>query len=287
MAITRVGAEGVPARGWVLFSPRNESAPDTRRCPRGAGVGDVGGSFLRGLPTAGGGWIPPVRCPGQGVIWWQGQRRRRPPPVPRAVPSIPSRRGGFVPSGIWGPTGERRRCLFPACLSSLGCSSAPLWVTEDFGGALWARPCPRGRGGLQGCVCASGCFSFEFPFGRRKASFWGDGKWGCALTSLPAARAGSWHRSGRRSSTGASRSWGFAPQPGSLAACIRPGTGAGPAPRPAGMPRHGEAWLGADHRHPPSWHPPRVLPRSGSPWAHTCGSRAARQEPPCTTSLFN
>lgn len=32
---------------------------------------------------------------------------------------------------------------------------------------------------------------------------------------------------------------------------------------------------------------PRVLPSSGSPGTPTCGSRAARPEPPCATSLFN
>lgn len=32
---------------------------------------------------------------------------------------------------------------------------------------------------------------------------------------------------------------------------------------------------------------PWALPRSGSPGTPTCGSRAARPEPPCATSLFN
>lgn len=161
------------------------------------------------------------------VPWARGDSVPGPPvwasrPVPCAVPS---RRGVLVPRWIWGPRGERCRCPFPALpvlawvplLVPLGCQG--FWGCS--GGER--RPCPHGRRGLQGCVCASGCLSFEFPFrtcwAEGKRVFWRDEKLESALTSLPAARAGSWH--GDPELHGGFPECGFCPP--SLAGCsVRP-----------------------------------------------------------------
>lgn len=135
---------------------------------------------------------PWVRCPGRGGIRCQGRQFGHP-----ALCRVLSRRG----EGFWCHAGfgvlEVRDAVacFQPCLPSLACLFWSRVGCQGFWGCSGGerRPCPHGHRGLQGCVCASGRFSFEFPFRTRRAEgkrvFWGDEKLESALTSLPAARA--------------------------------------------------------------------------------------------------
>jgi len=242
-----------------------------------AGCWDGGcrwGCFLCGLPTAGGGRVPGSSALGKGGF---GPRATgadvSPHPMLRAVPSAPS----HVPSWIWGPAGERCRCLCPACPHS-GASDGPGAVTGDFGGALGGAgdrgdPAAVGTGGCRAMSALWDVFPLSSPLGYvgQMESSWWDEQPGSALTSLPAASAGPGHR-------------GFAPR----LARVRRSADAGPAPRPAGMLRHGGCGprrVQATGTHPAGTHR-GSCPAGGPPGPHV-GSGAARQEPPCTTSLFN
>lgn len=168
---------------------------------------------------------PWVRCPGRGGIRCQGRQFGHP-----ALCRVLSRRG----EGFWCHAGfgvlEVRDVVAPfqPCLPSLACLFWSRVGCQGFWGCSGGerRPCPHGHRGLQGCVCASGRFSFEFPFRTRRAEgkrvFWGDEKLESALTSLPAARA-LLARRWQPELHGGFPELGFCPPPSSLAGCsVRP-----------------------------------------------------------------